>query len=133
MMALENKCDEFQKVLERGIAQFNDESFFETHETWEKIWLSAAEPQRTYLQGMIQIAAAFHHYKQGNRAGARSLLAAGLKKLEEAPDDLFRINLAKLRQTAKRWLAALGRNERPRPTQFPKIERASASIQQSHH
>ncbi len=122
-MAPANKNEEFKQAFEHGIAQFNEGFFFETHETWEEIWLSAAEPDRTRLQGLIQIAAAFHHYQRGNRAGALSLLAAGLRKLEGAADDLFGMNFAKLRQAAQWWLAALKENKQPGADFLPQIER----------
>ena len=61
----------------RGLAHFNAREFFEAHEAWEELWLVEAEPEKTFLQGLIQLAAAFHHYGRGNLRGARSLLAAG--------------------------------------------------------
>ena len=41
-------------------------------------WL---EPERTALQGLIQVAVAFHHLENGNLEGARSLLSLGLTKV----------------------------------------------------
>src|SRR5271163_2127749 len=71
------KNDKFQ----RGLEHFNAREFFEAHEVWEEIWLVEDEPEKTFLQGIIQIAAAFHHYRRGNSDGAESLLAAGIVKI----------------------------------------------------
>src|SRR5690348_17536429 len=59
----------------RGIAHFNAREFFEAHEVWEERWLVAREPDKTFLQGLIQVAAACHHHARENARGAKSLLA----------------------------------------------------------
>ena len=71
-------------LLDRAAALANHGLFFEVHELLEPVWFRATEPVRTALQGLIQIAVAFHHLENGNLEGARSLLALGLLKLGEA-------------------------------------------------
>jgi predicted metal-dependent hydrolase len=90
----------------RGIALFNARKFFEAHEVWEELWLPALEPEKTFLQGLIQLAAAFHHHSRRNPRGTQSLLAAGLAKLERFPDNHRGLELAKLRVEAKHWAEA---------------------------
>ncbi|MCL6566192.1 MAG: DUF309 domain-containing protein [Acidobacteriia bacterium] len=124
MNARADEREEFRRIFEQGIAQFNQELFFETHETWEAIWLRAVEPERTRLQGLIQIAAAFHHYQHGNTTGAQRLLASALKKLENAPENFLGIHLEKLRSAARQWLGELERGGRPAKASFPRIETA---------
>lgn len=51
--------EERKKKFEVGLAHFNAEKFFEAHEFWEEIWLVESEPEKTFLQGLIQVAAAF--------------------------------------------------------------------------
>jgi predicted metal-dependent hydrolase len=86
-----------------GVALFNARKFFEAHEVWEELWLAAAEPEKTFLQGLIQLAAAFHHQGRRNLQGTQSLLAAGLAKLERFPDDHRGLALGELRKAAKDW------------------------------
>lgn len=88
----------------RGIAHFNAREFFEAHEVWEELWLVAREPEKTFLQGMIQVAAAFHHHARENARGARSLLAAGVAKLQGFPDGHRGVALSDFRVEAKSWL-----------------------------
>ena len=90
--------------FERGVADFNAGRFFEAHELWEELWLAAPEPEKTFLQGLIQVAAAFHHHRRENARGARSLLAAGIAKLQGFPDGHRGIALNDLRTEAKSWL-----------------------------
>jgi predicted metal-dependent hydrolase len=111
--------------FETGIEQFNRGEFFETHETWEEIWLAAPEPEKTFLQGMIQVAAAFHHYTRGNVRGSRSLLAAGLKKLESFPSVHRGILLDDFRRAATAWAEALAAGSDPGAARIPRIRHAA--------
>jgi predicted metal-dependent hydrolase len=89
---------------------------------WEGLWLGATEPEKTFLQGLIQCAAAFHHYSRGNRNGARSLLAAGVEKLEKFPDDHRGINLTALRAAARQFLLAPANHPVCVPLPAPQIQ-----------
>jgi uncharacterized protein len=93
--------------FERGLAHFNAGEFFEAHEVWEEIWLTASVPEKTFLQGMIQIAAAFHHYGRRNLRGTKSLLVAGLAKINGFPGDHRGLAIAELRVESQEWVAAL--------------------------
>lgn len=103
----------------RGIAHFNAGEFFEAHEVWEELWLVAREPEKTFLQGLIQVAAAFHHHVRENARGATSLLAAGIAKLQGFPEDHRGIAVSDFRAEAKSWLeeieAGSGRESRALP------------------
>jgi uncharacterized protein len=57
-------------------------AFFQAHEHWESVWLGAQEPEKTFLQGLIQVAASFHHFQRGNCAGTIWLLRSALKRLD---------------------------------------------------
>jgi hypothetical protein len=67
-------------LLDRAAVLANHRLFFEVHELLEPAWFRAEEPVRTALQGLIQIAVAFHHLENGNHEGARSLLREGIAK-----------------------------------------------------
>jgi predicted metal-dependent hydrolase len=106
--------------FERGVALFNARKFFEAHEAWEELWLAEPQPEKTFLQGLIQLAAALHHCSRGNSRGAKSLLAAGIAKLELFPGRHRGLALAQLRAQATRWVGWLSREEGPQPPP-PKI------------
>jgi len=112
---------EHQEKFRRGVEQFNSRHFFEAHETWEEIWLASPEPEKTFLQGIIQIAAAFHHYTRGNTKGARNLLEAGLRRLERFPDTYNELALEALRAAARNWADTLTRGNDLGPAQVPTI------------
>jgi uncharacterized protein len=105
-----------------GIILFNSREFFKAHEVWEEIWLAAVEPEKTFLQGLIQLAAAFHHYSRGNRNGAQSLATAAVDKLERFPGDYSGINLAALLGSVNKWLAAPRNHPACVPAPLPTIQ-----------
>ena len=121
------KAHEKHERFERGLAHFNARQFFEAHEVWEEIWLTEDEPERTFLQGLIQIAAAFHHYRHGNSEGAESLLAAGIVKITRFPHDYHGLAVEELRVATKWWARRLGENAMPSGEEIPVIRRSENS------
>ncbi len=73
--------DSQRQLLQTGIELFNREMFFECHEALEEAWLQASGDQKTFLQGLIQVAVALHHLGRNNLTGAGRLLSAGMEKL----------------------------------------------------
>jgi predicted metal-dependent hydrolase len=110
-----------KKKFEEGLAHFNSEKFFEAHEFWEEIWLVEIEPEKTFLQGLIQVTAAFHHHQRGNPDGAQSLLTSGIVKLLRFPEDHHDLPIKSLRETAKKWVRALGEQNDTSELRFPRL------------
>lgn len=46
--------------FERGVHLFNSGKFWNSHEAWEEVWKRHDEDERLFLQGIIQLAAAYH-------------------------------------------------------------------------
>ena len=109
-----------------GVRLFNEEYFFEAHEHLEGIWrLERGEP-RQFLQGLIQICAAFHHFQNGNLIGAVDLLKRGADKMRRYPGRYMGIDatalLAKVDDARDRIeRMRTGKEDRGR-VEFPKIE-----------
>lgn len=115
------------KKFQCGLDHFNAREFFEAHEVWEEIWLEEAEPEKTFLQGLIQIAAAYHHYCRGNPSGAESLLASGIVKLSRSPRHHRELDIDELRKAAKHWARALGEGNHLPSSELPRIHSRRAS------
>ena len=92
----DEEVEERRPILLEGIAQFNDGYFFQSHETWEDFWLLCPLPARTFLQGVIQIAAAFVHLRRSEYEGTVKLLGHGLAKLEDFPDVYLGVDVQRL-------------------------------------
>jgi len=109
--------------FKRGVAHFNAHEFFEAHEVWEELWLRAPAEEKPLFQGVIQIAAAFHHYRRGNLTGTASLLAAGLARIEAAPPNWHGVDIRRLHGDAKACLGTLQASQNWGLERIPRIER----------
>lgn len=90
-----------------GIDLFNRGVFFDAHEVLEDVWRAAPEPEKKFLQGLIQVAVALHHHSRGNIVGCRSLLARAQRNLSLYPSPHQDVNLAALHRDLLAWIAAL--------------------------
>lgn len=93
-------------AITEGIAHFNARRFFEAHEALEALWLKEQGEEKLFLHGLIQVAAAFHHYLRGNEDGFRSLLEKGEKKLTLYSEKNYRIDSEDFLTQIRPWLAA---------------------------
>jgi uncharacterized protein len=109
--------DKFQ----RGVSLFNSREFFLAHEVWEELWLEEVEPEKTFLQGLIQAAAGFHHYIRGNFTGAQSLLASAAVKLRRSPARHRGIAAGELLADVISWARILGDEKDPEREKLPQI------------
>src|SRR5204862_4902832 len=95
-------------------ALWNERLFFEVHEVLEAVWRTAAGDTRQALQGVIQIAVAFHHLAHGNQRGARSLLVEGRARVASVPaDTLPGLDLQALLGATASFEAALASGQLP--------------------
>lgn len=108
--------------LAAGLRCYHAQEFFAAHEHWEAVWLQAPEPEKTFLQGIIQIAAAFHHLQRANPQGTAQLLEAALRRLEQYPSVFQRVSVEPLRRQVRAWLEALQSPGVPPALPFPAIE-----------
>jgi predicted metal-dependent hydrolase len=79
----EEEVQERLHVLLAGVAQYNDGYFFEAHETLEELWMQSPWPIRRFLQGLIQLAAAFVHLVRHEYPGTVRLLGHAIEKLHD--------------------------------------------------
>jgi uncharacterized protein len=69
-----------------GVLLFNRRDFFEAHEVWEALWLSAdVGADRRFVQGLIQAAVGLHHFGAGNLRGAKKLYGTARAYMEVYP------------------------------------------------
>lgn len=100
--------DPVADAVERAAALWGEQLFFEVHEVLEAVWVRATGDTRQALQGLIQIAVAYHHLAHGNPRGARTLLREGRARLDATPaDELPTVDRAALLADTAPWLTAL--------------------------
>jgi len=106
--------------LADGLHCYRKQEFFDAHEHWEGVWLRCDEPEKTFLQALIQVTAAFHHLQQGRPAGTGSLLRRALRRLEGFPAEYEGVRVDALCESIRGWLDGLD-SEAERRLPFPLI------------
>ncbi|HKW43468.1 MAG TPA: DUF309 domain-containing protein [Thermoplasmata archaeon] len=113
--------------VHEAIRLFNDRYFFEAHEVLEELWKQEHGESRLFLQGLIQLCAAFHHVQNGNLVGAVTLLERGAEKMRRYRPGYLGIDTASLLPRVDAIRASLGRQRQgdapPGEIDFPRIER----------
>jgi predicted metal-dependent hydrolase len=105
MTTLPNKTE-----FNRGLDLFNRAHFFDAHEVLEDVWraLPRDRPLRRHLQGMVQLAVAFHHESKGNHVGALSVLERAMRNISGADNSFPDLDLDRLRAELEIWREHLG-------------------------
>ncbi|MFM7364844.1 MAG: DUF309 domain-containing protein [Cuspidothrix sp.] len=65
----------------QGIEQFNAGQFYACHDILEALWIDSIEPDKTFYQGILQIAVGLYHLGNHNQRGAMILLGEGSNRL----------------------------------------------------
>jgi uncharacterized protein len=107
--------------LGEGLRCYRAGEFFAAHEHWECVWLGSKEPERTFLQGLIQVAAAFYHLQRGNSRGTRSLLERARVRLERYPEYFWGIDVTSLCQEIGEWLQLLESGRATQDRSYPQL------------
>ena len=94
-------------AVAKAAALWGEGLFFEVHEVLEAEWLHTTGDLRTALQGLIQVAVAFHHLAHGNQRGARSLFHDGRERLSAAGEALPLLDTPALLAATAEWEAAV--------------------------
>ncbi len=104
-------ADPVGRAIVQAGALWEQELFFEVHEVLEAVWQREGGARRQALQGLIQVAVAFHHLAHGNPRGARTLMREGRARLAGSPaGTLPWADVEQLVAATAAWEAALARD-----------------------
>ncbi|PYV43808.1 MAG: DUF309 domain-containing protein [Acidobacteria bacterium] len=84
------------------MALFNARKFWEAHEAWEEIWQQHPEDGRFFIQGLIQLAAAYHQLLRKIYRGFVIHIKQAQERLVLFPNTFLGINVAALLETINR-------------------------------
>lgn len=107
--------------LEEGVALFNDARFWHAHEAWERLWLPATGEEKQFLQGLIQLAAAYHHVQRGTYRGGVRLFDSALRRLAAFPEGHDGIGRGPAVTVAAIHREQIARGESVPPEEYPKL------------
>lgn len=85
----------------QGVEQFNQRQFYTCHDTLEVLWMEAVEPERSFYQGVLQIAVALYHLSNQNLRGAIILLGEGMNRLRHYQPSFAGVAVSPLLDQAK--------------------------------
>ena len=89
---------EKEKAIENGRDYFNDERFWECHETLEGVWKKTYEGEKDLIQGIILVAAAFVHYQKNEDEICLSILKRAMEKIGTTSGKYHNIDVDVLRK-----------------------------------
>lgn len=87
---------EKEEAIMRAVQLFNDERYWEAHESLEYVWKNATGTEKETLNGIILVAAAFVHHEKDELDICVSILRRAKRKLDRASDEYYGINIAKV-------------------------------------
>jgi uncharacterized protein len=119
---------EEEEHFNRGIRLFNTGRFWEAHEAWEFIWLRHHEDARFFIQGLIQLAAAYHQLGRRIFRGVAIHLRQAEERLEFFPANFLGIDVEALREVIAQSLKEIDSRPSLEAVDFgklriPRIER----------
>jgi predicted metal-dependent hydrolase len=98
----------------QGVSQFNQGDFYACHDTLEALWMEAAQAEKQFYQGVLQIAVALYHLGNQNWRGSVTLLGEGLRRLSPYPAVYFGIDVDALIDQSATLLRSLQESGRGR-------------------
>jgi hypothetical protein len=91
----------------RGLELYACGRYWDSHEEWEELWHPATGATRHFLQGLIQLDAALIHTERRHWGGVANLLRRAIGHLEQCPDGMGGLNVARLRVEMRRYREAI--------------------------
>lgn len=97
---------EYRRILHEGLRLFNEHKFFECHDKLEEAWKEVkhekkkepgSDPRRDFTHGLILLAVAYHHWRNGNPIGALRKYDESKALLKPYPARFEGVDLARLR------------------------------------
>jgi predicted metal-dependent hydrolase len=110
--------------LREGIRLFNDRQFFASHEVLEHFYQDTEAENKPFLEGLIQLAAAFRMYSDfGEVKGSVRMIYQALIRFENFQPAFLQVRVAELCQSAEAWAKATeAANAAASTATIPKIQ-----------
>ncbi len=92
---------EKEEGLKDGIFYFNNERFWESHESLEGVWKKCYGKEKELVQGIILLAVAFAHRQKNENSIGVGMLGRALEKLGDSPAIYGEIDVDRIRNKIK--------------------------------
>lgn len=104
---------------------FNSKEYFRAHEKWEELWRDmpeSEEKKRHFVQGLIMIAAALHHYERKEFPGCKKLFEKGLALLAKVKNKETGVELEKFLSDARNFYLKFLQGTEIKESDFPLLK-----------
>jgi len=110
--------------LREGIRLFNDQQFFASHEVWESFYPSAETENKPFLEGLIQLAAAFRMFVDfGEVRGSVRAIYQALIRFENYQPVYLQVRVKEFSSEVEAWAkAAEAAGATPSAANIPRIQ-----------
>jgi len=92
---------EKEEGLKDGVFYFNNERFWESHESLEGVWKKCYGKEKELVQGIILLAVAFAHRQKDESSIGLGMLGRALEKLGDSPAVYGNIDVNRIRNKIK--------------------------------
>jgi predicted metal-dependent hydrolase len=108
--------------MRKGIRLFNKGRFFESHEVWEGVYTEAEEQHKPFIEGLVQLAAAFRIFSDfGETKGPVRMIYQALIRFENYQPAYLKIRVKELSEAIEAWAKAMEKGAEKSPLPIPKI------------
>lgn len=114
------------EALEVGLDLWRRHRFFEAHECLEDVWHQAAEQDREFWKGVIQVAVGCVHHQRDNPVGSVTLLRRAADYLDPYPTPHHGVVTEQLRATARAMADAVEAAGEAVPYDYPVVPTTGA-------
>lgn len=97
---IEEKIEK-EEGLQDGVFYFNNERFWESHESLEGVWKKCYGKEKELVQGIILLAVAFAHRQKDESSIGLGMLGRALEKLGDSPAVYGNIDVDRIRNKIK--------------------------------
>jgi len=87
------------ETIALAIRYFNEERYWESHELFESVWRTLSGVEKTYVQGVILVCAAFVHEQKGERPVALGIFKRARKQLDYSEKEYHGIDVSRLKDS----------------------------------
>jgi len=94
------------EAVKLGLALFNEERYWESHEALEAAWRKSNGSEKEVLQGIILLAAALVHLQKSEQDITLSVMKRAYGKLEKYNNEHFGIDLSALKEKVMAMLSS---------------------------
>jgi predicted metal-dependent hydrolase len=97
-LSVSENCTTKKNAIDHAVFLFNIERYWKSHEVLEGIWKKSSGTEKSILNGIILINAAFVHYQKNELDIFISILRRSLEKLSESLGKFYGLDLNQIKE-----------------------------------